>query len=263
MKYALAIAAISGLAAAANADTSINFESSVDGTNWAATRVVDAGTTVYVRMRVQVTGQTVVGFSGMTSQPVLSNWGAGDTRNGFTFPGLGNDGTPGTETAYDGKMTSAAPGTNTGRIFPFGTAGQGIASSSGLLSSFVDAGNRLRFAGSKNTTETTNVAWGLANSQNPASLMGTNFSSTTNATIFRYSVTMNTPGDHVASIVQISGAAVKWYLNTGGTSILTDTNLTINPGTITVGVPAPGALALLGLGGLAAGRRRRDRKSVV
>lgn len=256
MKYALAIAAVSGLAAAANADTSINFEASTDGSAWSSNLSVAPGTQVYVRMRVQVTGQTVVGFSGMTSQPVLSNWGASDVRNGFTFPGLGNDGTPGTETTYDGKMVSNAPGTNTGRIFPFGTAGQGAASSSGLLTSFNDAGNRLRFAGSKNTTETTNAAWGLASSQNPASLMGTNFSSTTNATIFRYSVTMTTQGDHVASLVQLSGGAVKWYLNTGGTSILTDTNTTINPGTITV-TPAPGALALLGLGGLAAGRRRR------
>lgn len=256
MKYALAIAAVSGLAAAANAATSINFEASTDGNAWSSTLSVAPGTQVYVRMRVQVTGQTVVGLAGMTSQPVLSNWGAGDVRGGFTFPGIANDGTPTTETTYDGRMTSNTPGTNTGRIFPFGTAGQGAASSSGLLTSFNDAGNRLRFAGSKNTTETTNVAWGLATSQNPASLMGTNFNSTPNATVFRYSVTLNSAGDHVADIVQISGAAVKWYLNAGGTSVLNDTSLTINPGTITV-TPAPGALALLGLGGLVAGRRRR------
>lgn len=265
MKYALAIVAAAGLASVANAATTINFESSIDnGATWASDVIAPAGSTVLVRMRVQLTGgATSMGLSGLTAQPVLSNWAAGDTRNGFTFPGVDNFGDNTTEAAYDGRMTRSEPQTNTGRIFPYGTSGQGAASSSGLLTSFVDGGNRLRFAGSRNITETTNPSWGLGVAQNPASLMGTNYSSSLNAVVFRYSITIDaTPSltDRVlsASIVQVSGGFVKWYQNSGGTQVFNDTALTIAPGSITVpAVPAPGALALLGLGGLVAARRRR------
>lgn len=262
MKYALAIVAAAGLASAANAATAINFDVSSDGgATWGSSVTVEPGATVQVRMRAQLSGATAVGFSGFTSQPVLSNWTAGDVRNAFTFPGVDNTGAPTTETAYDGRHVPNTPASNTGRMFPFGSGGQGVASSSGLLTSFVDGGNRLRFAGSKNTTETTNVAWGVAAAQQPASLSGTNFVSNPNVTVFRYSITIaaaSADRDLIASVVQISGGLVKWYTNTNGTGVLNDNSITINTGTIAVrAIPAPGALALLGLGGLVAARRRR------
>ena len=257
MKYALAIVAAAGLASAANAATSINFDVSLDGNTWSSSVDAGAGSTVYVRMRAQLTGATALGFSGLTVQPVLSNWNAADVRNAFTFPGVDNTGAPTTETAYDGRHVPSTPASNTGRMFPFGSGGQGATSSSGLLTSFVDGGNRLRFAGSKNTTETTNVAWGVAAAQQPPSLSGTNFVGSLNVTLFRYSIVLGAGHSDslVASAVQVSNGSVKWYLNTTGTSTLTDTTVTINPGTINI--PAPGAMALLGLGGLVAARRRR------
>lgn len=257
MKYALAIVAAAGLASAANAATAINFDVSLDGNNWSSSVDAGTGSTVFVRMRVQLSGATALGFSGMTIQPVLSNWNGADVRNGFTFPGVDNTGVATTETAYDGRHVPSTPASNIGRMFPFGSGGQGIASSSGLLTSFVDGGNRLRFAGSKNTTESTNPAWGVAIAQQPPSLAGTNFVSSTNATVFRYSITLGAGHTEslVASAVQLSGGLAKWYLNTTGTSILNDNAITINPGTINI--PAPGAMALLGLGGLVAARRRR------
>lgn len=263
MKYALAIVAAAGLASVANAATSINFDVSSDGgATWGSSVTVNPGATVQVRMRLQLSGATALGFSGMTSQPVLSNWSAGDARNAFTFPGVDNTGVATTETAYDGRHVLSSPASNTGRIFPFGSGGQGATSSSGLLTSFVDGGNRLRFAGSKNTTETTNVAWGVAGAQQPPSLAGTNFVSSLNATIFRYSITLDAANQAerslVASVVQVSGGLAKWYLNTAGTSVLNDNALSTNVGTINVvPIPAPGALALLGLGGMVAARRRR------
>lgn len=259
MKYALAIAAAAGLATVANAATAINFDVSNDGGNtWSSSINADTGQTVYVRMRVSLSGATALGLSGFTVQPVLSNWGAGDVRNGFTFPGLDNTGAATTETTYDGRHVRTTPSTNTGRIFPFGSGGQGASSSSGLLTSFVDAGNRLRFAGSKNTTETTNVAWGVAIAQNPPALAGTNFNSDMDAVVFRYSITLGAghSAAMVADMTQLSGGLIKWYLNTTGTSVLSDNSISVNPGTINF-VPAPGAMALLGLGGLVASRRRR------
>jgi hypothetical protein len=258
MKYALAIAAVAGLASAASAATSINFEASTDaGATWSSNVTAAPGATVYVRMRVELSGATTIGFSGFTAQPVLSNWTAGSTRGAFTFPGVANDGSNTSESAYDGRPVRPVPATNTGRMFPFGSGGQGVASSSGLLTSFVDGGNRLRFAGSKNTTETTNPAWGVASAQQPASLSGSNFVSDLSVVVFRYSITVGNDATEtmVASLVQLSGAVVKWYNNTGGTQVLNDTAITVVPANIAI--PAPGALALLGLGGMVAARRRR------
>jgi hypothetical protein len=258
MKKPLALTMIAGVASVSSAATSINFEvSNDDGVTWASSVQGASGQTIYVRMRVHLTGATTLGFSGLTCQPVLSNWNANDLRGEFTFPGVQNDGTPTTETAYNGRPVRSTPATNTGRIYPFGAGGQGVANSSGLLTSFVDNGNRLRFAGSKNTTETTNVAWGVASAQGPPSIAPTDYSSSPNVVVFRYKVILGEGHTEnlVASVVQISGGWVKWYLNTGGTSVLNDTDITINPGTIII--PTPAAAALLGLTGVLAAIRRR------
>jgi hypothetical protein len=247
MKNPLAIILASGAASASSAATSINFEVSNDNAvTWSSSAAAVPGQTIYVRMRVQLTGATSLGLSGLTCQPVLSNWSANDVRNPFTFPGvqLGQS----TETAYDGRPVADSPATNTGRIFPFGSGGQGVASSSGLLTSFVDNGNRLRFAGSKCTTETINPAWGLAVSQQPQSLSGTNYNPTLSAVVFRYSVTLGQSHAEslVASVVGLSGGVVKWYLNAAGTQVFSDSDITINPGTIII--PSPGAAVFAGLG---------------
>ncbi len=268
MKYGIALFAVAGLAAAANAQaTNVVFEASSDnGATWGAAREVSPGATVLVRARIQLSGSTSLGLAGITFQPRVTNWSAGDVRNAFTFPGLDGAGAPTSETAYNGQHVPGGTATNTGRIFPFGSSGQTPTSASGLLTSFVDGGNTLRFAGSKNTTAATNAAWGVSSSQLTQNLGGTNFNTSLDVVVFRFSITVdaaNTADRHLLATLP-SGATpdvnlgrASWYMTANGLNSLNANIGTITPADIHVLVPAPGALALLGLGGLIAGRRRR------
>lgn len=53
-----------------------------------------------------------------------------------------------------------------------------------------------------------------------------------------------------------ANVGLRWYNNLTGTTAINDPNPILREGTLTY-VPAPGALALLGLGGVVAARRRR------
>jgi uncharacterized protein (TIGR03382 family) len=259
MKNLLAAVVVAGAVSTADAVTSINFEVSGDGGNtWASSVNGSVGQTIYVRMRLALHGATRLGLMSIVSQPVLTNWNANDVLGAFTYPGLDISGVPTTETAYEGRHVHSAPVTNTGRLFPFGVSTQTAPSAGGLLASFVDNGNRLRFAGSNCTSENTNRAWGVSTEQLPPSMAGSNFNGSLSVVVFRYQVTLGAghTSNLVASVVAISGGFVLWYDSADGFSRFLDSNITINPGTIII--PAPGAA---GMGGLLVlvglGRRRR------
>lgn len=230
---ALTLAATVAIAPAALAQhTRVISEASANyGSTWHDTLTVWPGQRVDVRVRFELVdvpaGMTVLGLSGATYQPTLTNWhpNLGDTRSIFTFPGLDQACGPTSETAYDGRHIRDFPGM-TGRVAPFGAGGQGTGSSSGLLTHLVDPANALRFAGSKNTTPNTNPAWGVASAQQPQNLAGTNFVASLNVAVFKYAVTLaprtTAPRQLIASVPRpwTSGSLVKWYLNALGTSIL-------------------------------------------
>lgn len=263
MKYAFSILAVAGLAAAASAQsTNVVQEVSLNGNDWGSTVTAAPGSTVYVRVRVQLTGATALGLAGITHQPTLSNWNAagGDTRVDFTATGLDNQCPPGaqTEAGFVGRHVAGTPATNTGRIFPFGSAGMNATSASGLLTSHVDGGNLLRFAGSKATAATTNPAWGVNSAQLTPQLNGSCFVTGLNVVVFRYAITVG--ATHGSATLETGMAAVSqnrgtWFLNAAGTQTLNATIGTVTNASIVI--PTPGALALLGLGGLAVSRRRR------
>lgn len=283
MQVWIRLAAVAGLACAvpAYAQTSqIYNEFSIDnGSTWSTSASTTPGSTVHVRVRVALDGATALGLAGMTFQPVLQGWrpDLGDTRVSFTVPGLNmtatssSYGTPVTESSYNGRNVMDS-GANTGRIFPFGAAGQGPGSSSGLLTSFTDTGNVLRFAGSKAVTATTNLGWGVGISQLPqASIItpwfpGAHFNTSLDVVVFRYAITLSedtTPRELTATIPSgyISGNRASWYTQPNGTEA-THLQAVVNDASITAGgltiIPAPGVggLALAGL--VVLGRRRRD-----
>lgn len=84
---------------------------------------------------------------------------------------------------------------------------------------------------------------------------------TTNVEVYRFALIVGGIADRTLSVGtdantmfgSPNGKKIEWYSAAGGT--VTDNNPTIIPASIHV--PTPGALALLGLGGLIAGRRRR------
>lgn len=259
MKKTIIMLAVAGLAAAANAQSSTRliFEASNDnGATWNAAVNATPGSTVYVRTRVVLQGDSasVLGLAGITFQPTLTNFKAADVRNAFD-----NEGT--------GAGTSENPQTNTGRILPFASAGMGPASASGLLTGHRDPGDVLRFAGANATGPipggtSNNLAHGVNSAQVPLSIGGTNFRSGTDVVVFRYAITINdaTVRDMVAGINQgaVQNNRGSWYRSAAGTgSLLATMGDSASAVIHVIEVPAPGAMALLGLGGLVATRRRR------
>ncbi len=255
------VSAVAGgcLSASALAQSSVvRFEASSDGgSTWQSNVSVPAGTTVQVRMSAELSGATALGLAGFTCQPRVTNWAAGvDQLNPFTFPGLQNNGTASTETAYDGRAVRSLPASNTGRIFPFGSAGQGAVSASGTLVGHQSAGS-LWFAGSRATNMGAQPQWGLSIAQLTQTESGTNFNSGLNVEVFRFAmVAGDISATRTVNLGSLSGDHVYWYLDSTGASSLIVSNLSVSAATITT-VPGPGAVGVLGAVGLLVGRRRR------
>lgn len=276
----MALVAGSAVSVASAASSQVYNEFSTDGgSTWSSSAFASPGSTVHVRIRLALEGATSLGLAGITMQPVLQGWrpDLGDSVVPFTYPGLNmtatssSYGTPVSETSYNGRNVMDS-GTNTGRMFPFGASGQGPASASGLITSFNDAGNELRFAGSKNTTATTNTSWGVAIAQLPLTSVlpgytaGAFFNSSLDVVVFRYAVTLSsdtTPRSLVATVPagHISGNKAAWYTQANGaaaTNLETVVNdSSVFAGGLNVSVPAPGVSGLAVVGLVAFARRRR------
>lgn len=264
------VVAFAGSIASAQDSQLINEVSTDGGNTWSASADVLPGSTFHVRVRCRLLpGPTTLGFAGLTFQPVLNGWRSdlGDTRNTFTFPGLGNFVSPGglalgelgTETSFIGRHVANTP-ESTGRIFPFGAAGQFEYSSSGLLTSFNDPGNILRFAGSKNTTPTLNPAWGVAIGQLTANDSGSFFVTSRAPTVFKYAVTLSNDPSARTLVADIPASNIygqaAWYQSTAGTQVLRTSLLASGAATINV-IPSPTATLVLSAAGLASTSRRR------
>lgn len=230
--------------------TSLIFEASRDfGVSWHTNLDASPDDFVVVQVRVGLSGtSTVLGLAGVTFQPTLTNWHSGDSVLPFNVP-------------CDFPPFCDTP---PGRVLPFASSGMNSASASGILTSHLDPGNVLRFAGANALTPTTNLAWGVSCGQVPPSIGGSNFREGTDPVIFRYGVrlspTNSDPRDLVASvpvpyILQQRGS---WYrTNTGTQSLLAPiTTDTIIPATIRV-VPSPPSLISMVALVILASRRRR------
>lgn len=262
MKYAIALVAAAGIAASANAqNTKLIFEAMVNDGPWTMGMVeANPGDMVKIRLSVALinTTRTFLGFSGVTLQPTLSGWntGSGDTvapQDAFSDTRSGGGVTPG----------------GIGRQFPFNTGAPMTTSSpSGTLTTFVDGGNTLRWSGSMNTMGGSTLNRGAGLAQQPPSTLGGDFNGGANPVIFIYKVTIGAGRmgaadgseflDASAPLNLILNGRGNWYTAANGLNpiqapVTTDS---IMPVRIKV-VPTPGALALLGLGGLVATRRRR------
>jgi hypothetical protein len=228
LNSAIALAASFATAHVALAQhTRVICEASDDyGTTWHSTLTVWPGQRVDVRVRFELVNsydQLVLGFSGCTFQPVLTDFQSelGDRVVPFTFPGLDSTGAPTTETAYAGRHIIDSLGA-TGRLAPFGAGLQAATSASGLLTGFNDPGNVLRFAGSRNTTMMTNVAWGVSAAQWPPALTGPFFAYNVSPVVFRYAVNLGPRPAHVFRTMvayvpfeTISGQLAKYHICNG------------------------------------------------
>lgn len=259
---------------AAGQDSQLIHEVSTDGgNNWSSTADVLPGSTIQIRVRCRLLpGTSTLGLAGLTFQPILTGWRGdlGDSRTGFTFPGLGSSissaglplGVLGNEQSYAGRHVANTP-SNTGRMFPFGTVSQDESSTSRLLTSFNDPGQVLRFAGARNTTPTQNEGWGVIISQwQPNSSQGY-FVSSRSPTIFKYAVTLSSNPQSrsltaTTPIENVSRGVCFWYRSTDGSQSLESVLLSPANATINV-VPTPGAAVVVTATGLGLfGLRRRN-----
>lgn len=246
MKYALALVAVAGIAANAfAANTHFVMEVSGDnGATWGPSVTVPSGTVVKARLIAQFVGpETVTGLAGFNMTFRVAGWnGTQDTLGAWDAPQAGG---------ITGIAGGVAAGGN-GRQFPF-------AAGSTAVLPVVVAGDPLQINGG--------TAGRIPVSQGPQSNAGALFNGSLSPVVFIFSFTaLNTLGAgdrnlgvNVNSIFNTTADNAKWYTSTGSTSI----NAPIAAGdsasrtaSVTV-TPTPGALALLGLGGLVAGRRRR------
>lgn len=336
MKFAMSLLAVAGIAAAANAATTLAWEVSTDnGATWGPAAALSSSGDVRIRLTVSLgydhnlgPERGEIGFAGINVLPQLSNFGAGDSvaALGTELTPEGSSGNPfGTRTygasnltvanayfdptfsgnvnAYvqafafngagvprgDGGGGHVIPQTpGFGRQAPFAANGTG---SNGVPVSSVAGGNLEWRAGvisnggvsfvqqaaqfssisaivvaGKNTAATTDDVKSTAlrglGSTFPAGMqdLGDDFLGLSNLVLFEYGITLDAssgPRTLVQSCNPLINA--KWFTSAAGTTSVEDglgTGLVVVPASISI-VPAPGAIALLGLGGLVAGRRRR------
>ncbi len=177
----------------------------------------------------------------------------------FTFPGVDALGRATTETAYEGHAVLAEPHANVGRINPFGSSNMGPTSVLGMPTGFNDGGT-LRFAGSRNTTPTTSLAWGITSSQLPPRLGGTNYVSGLDIVAFRYAVHLGSDPvlrDLVAGVPvhYVNLGRATWYYDVPTGDPINAPIGTVDTASIHV-VPSPPIGTVLGCWALVAMRRR-------
>ncbi len=218
------IVAVAGLAAVANAQSArLDLQVSSDGgSTWSDAVNVLPGTNVLVRVRATV--ENAYGFAGAVGRITGTGLAAGDSAS------------------IGGTDARVAP-------FNFGAASQAVFATAGAfrIDASSDAAN-------------SNAAGIAILQRDPVSAVpGTYADGTQARTVYAFSVSVGADGsirsialnmdDFKAGVVSVHAAAN----STRGTNI---TAFTVDGAAINV-IPTPATLALMGLGGLVAGRRRR------
>jgi len=273
MKSVIAsLVAVAGMSVAANAvvNSSIEMLVSSDGTNFGHEVTVSPGDTVQVLVSVSYTGTDApVGFGSLVFQPTVSNF--------VGTPLAFNNGGSGSNLSSPPGVIPDTAG-NYGRISPWGRTNLGTAQA---ITSFNNnsvgqpAGSWLRIAqrqvtawigGTGNTSggsgvplaQLSNVGRGTADPAFNPSL--------TNVHIFRFGFTVGAGATLDMTVDAPAGGFGNLNSSTGEREVYWYANLNENTGSIrgtavvvpgVIHIPSPASIALLGLGGLAIGRRRR------
>jgi uncharacterized protein (TIGR03382 family) len=290
MKSVIAsLVAVAGLSVAANAvvNTSMVMQVSLDGTTWGSQVIVPVGaaapatTNVFFRTLVSFTGtSTPAGLASFVYQPTMSNALASDAMLPFFNGGTGsNTSTP--IGVIDGAQLTDT--TSFGRTNPWGRSA--LSSTSALHGFFHtnpngDGINYLRIAqlqvtswigGTGNTTGGSGVPISQLSDVGRTTVDPPFNTALANIYVFKWGVTLTTSdgtrvGHDMVSDAPLNGFGnrnttsgdreIYWFTNTSEATGGTRGTPIVTTGLVHF-VPSPASLALLGLGGLAVGRRRR------
>jgi uncharacterized protein (TIGR03382 family) len=275
MKSVIAsLVAVAGIAVAASADvnTRIDMLVSSDGSAFSPEITVAPGSHVQVLVSVTYTGTAApIGLGSFVFQPTVSNYVAGSSADGYVNGGAGSN----TSTPVGTISDSAG---QYGRISPWARTALGT---SQAISNFNNnsvgqpAGSWLRiaqrqvtawFGGAGNTSGGSGVPIAQLSNVGRTTADPAFVGSLTDVHVFRFGFTVSAG----ALLDMVVDAPLEGFGNrdstTGNREVYWFDNMNENTGSIRgtavvvpgiVHVPTPASLALLGLGGLAMGRRRR------
>lgn len=259
MKKAIAgFVALAGLATIASAATTVTYQVRTLGGEWSSSVNALPGATVEFRALVSTDGQ-FLGLAGFNSQPMLNNTVAGDSFAPFDARFGVN-----VESAYGRRAFSGLAGVSSTNALRGHT---NLVSGSRYMR--IAQNNTTNHPGAGTAANNVNGAGGVPITQNAPGLAGPAFiSDLTNLEVYRFAFVLGAATDErtltlsTADVAMIVGTATPliaratWYDGVTAFSSTADPITGVNAAFINV-VPTPGALALLGMGGLIAGRRRR------
>lgn len=267
-----ALVAVAGIAAAANAASSITAQV-WNGSSWSSTAQVNPliNPTVLVRYVVSTDTAGAVTLNGANFQPTVGRWTAGDAAN------LG---------ATSGNYSVAADssfetGNDFGRVKAFAFANITAANTLKGHQNVIGGVNTLRIAqqtvtnapGTGATLNNANGNGGVPLTQNisgPGRPSGSpDIVSGTSVIVYGFSITLAADNSDrnlvdptkdlaIGASAFSTGGVVRWFNATDSLTASINDGLpsAINGAFIDI-VPTPASLALIGLGGVVAGRRRR------
>lgn len=216
---ALLTVLLCGTACAQDA-TRLDVEGSTDNVVWSSQGLAaQPGSTLYFRVKASKLGPTpVAGFASLTFQPIVEP-PAGQPQSFSVLP-LTNAATGA------GTLSNSGTPANLGRMLPYAASSMTAASTPGLLTSLLGSWTGrsvLRYSGSRNTTATTNLAWGVQALQNSPAASGTNFVASSTAVLFKFAVTFSATANGFywidvphALLASQDAPAARWYTVASG-----------------------------------------------
>jgi MYXO-CTERM domain-containing protein len=234
---ALALLSVAGLTTAASAHSvglDLKFSNTAsEGGTWTSNYAANPGDTVFVRVEMSIP-LSFYGISGARYNITSTNTGGWDVGGNDSI-----DLTPGKGSATDGRIAGFDFGGQTQQVF--------------------EATNSLRIDAKGDNNNNPNA--GISTSQNTPGALGTNFNTGKNhVTVYKFAVKLSDNPEIgrqiILRIVDTQITSFKGYATSSSSAGDQIAGAQGDSGTITI-VPAPGVLGAMGLGAIAAFRRRR------
>lgn len=276
-KVIVSLVAVAGMSVAASGQGVVDWQVSSDGISWSDSIDAAPGSTIVARARVTTTSAAAInlGLASFVMQPTVSSWTAADALLPFINGGIQGNAVAGTMITDD----ASADGLDGpfGRFNPFGRSAttattfiKGHVHTNG--SGGAPAGTWLRIAQQQVTNwvgavGNTSANSGVPISQNNQSVQGASFNTNlSNILVFQFGFTLG--ADDTARTLTIdipaagfgnrlAGVGEMYWFATGSESTGQIRGAALSSPALVNVVPTPASIALLGLGGLIVGRRRR------